>query len=112
MKYLSAVIRKKKGQCVDEKALERRRLYAILNINGKELNELEEMHKQSVLDWKCFKDESKRKREEQLMELYLYDIADDTEDNAKRRRKELRKVIQAQYRQNTFTILTKQVGKG
>ena len=46
------------------------------------------------------------------MELYLYDIADDTEDNAKRWKKVLQKVIQAQHRQNIFTILSKWVGKG
>ena len=95
MKYLSAVIRKMKGQRVDKKVLERRGLYANININRKELSELEEMHKQSIINWKSFKDESKRKREEQLMELYLYDIAEDTEENAKRRRKALKKVMQA-----------------
>ena len=70
------------------------------------------MHKQSIIDWKSFKEESKRKREEKLMELYPYDIVDDNEENAKRRKKALKKVMQAQYRQNTFTVLTKHVGKG
>jgi len=112
MKYLSAVIRKMKGKRVDEKALERRKEYANIDVNGKEINEIEEMYKQAIATWNSFKEESKRSREDKLMELYPYDIADDNENNAKRRRKALKTVMQAQNRQRTFTMLTKYVGKG
>ena len=51
-----------------------------------------------MCDWKEFKSEIKRNRENSLIELYLYEITTGTEDNRKRRKMAIRKVLQAQYR--------------
>ena len=51
-------------------------------------------------------------KENKLMELYPYNIADNTSENKKCRKKAIQKIIQAQYRQNTFQVLTNEVGKG
>ena len=46
------------------------------------------------------------------MELFPHEIADDTEENRKRRKKAINTVMKAQYRQQTFKVLSREVGKG
>ena len=51
------------------------------------------MHEKLKLEWKEFKETTKKKRDDKLMELYPYIIADNTEDNIKRRKKHPRKYL-------------------
>ena len=46
------------------------------------------------------------------MDFYPMDISDDTENNKKRRKRAIANIKKIKYRQFTFDILTKQVGKG
>jgi len=112
MKYLHAIIRQKRGHKIDNGALERRKSIANISIEGKSIEEIKEMYEIAIQEWNTFKVDAKKKQEQKLMDLYPYDIADDTVENEKRRKKALKTVRQAQYRQNTFNILSKEVGKG
>ena len=46
------------------------------------------------------------------MDFYPIDISNDTEDNKKRRKKAIATIKKTNYHQQTFDMLTKQVGKG
>jgi len=66
------------------KALAWRKTYVKINLDEKEMKELEEIYWNVVKEWNEFKEEVKNKKEDNLVELYPYKIAWDTDDNIKR----------------------------
>ena len=54
-----------------------------INADGVEIEELKEIYRNTVLDWKEYMSNVKNKREEKIIELYPYNIANDTEENIK-----------------------------
>ena len=112
IKLLKMAIKKQKGLRIDESAYKRRREIVEIEIQGKSISQLEEMQTEAIKAWIEFKEETKQKKENRLMDLYPHDIAADTEENRKRRQKAINIVKKAQYQQQTFTVLSKEVGKG
>ena len=62
--------------------------------------------------WEEFIKQSKEEKENKLMDFYPRNINNDTEQNQKLRKKAINTIKKEKFRQHTFTLLTKQVGKG
>ena len=61
------------------------------------IRELEERYEIANKEQKKFKVNARKKRQNKLMELYPYDIVDDTKDNIKRRKKALKTINESQF---------------
>jgi len=112
MKYLKGLIQKKKGKLIDEGALEKRKQYCQVDYEDEDLPALEDRYTEAVEEWKDFKKEALKQKEESLLELYPTELAGDSEEIKRRRAKVIKNIKNAQFRQRTFDLLTKGVGKG
>ena len=98
MLYIKVCIKQKKGGIVDEKVLEWRKRYAKFDLDDKEMKVLKDICKEVVKEQKEYKEEVRQNKEEHIIELFLYKITNDTEDNKKRRKKALKNIEKIQYR--------------
>ena len=111
-KYIKELIRKKKGRKFDDTRIIRRGQVKGVDYEHLSIIELEEKLAAVVEEWdRQIKDE-KLQRETKLLELYPTEIAGDDEDTQKRRKKALNTLNKARFRQRTFKILSRGVGKG
>jgi len=89
MKYVKALIRKRKGGMIDEKAIIRRKKLIDKEYDECTLLELETHHKNIVEEWETFKKEAVKRREDALLELYPNEIVGDSEEIVKKGGKQL-----------------------
>ena len=111
-KYIKALIRKKQGKQIDEGALKRRKEYCNLSLEEMSIPALQDRYTEAIEEWKQFQKEEIKKKEENQLNLYPVEIAGDSEEIKKKRRKALESVKRKQYRQHTYDRLSKGVGKG
>ena len=55
-------------------------------------------YQEAVIEWEEFKKEAKEKYEQNLLDMYPTDIAGDSEEIRKKRKKAIKSVKKAQYR--------------
>jgi len=112
LKYLRVLINKKRGKRIDEGVLKRRKEYCKLDLEMEDLPVLVSRYEEVVEDWTVFKSNQLKEKEEKLLELYLTEIIGDSEEALKQRKKALRSIKMKKFQENTFSKLTKGVGKG
>jgi len=98
MKYVKALIRKRKGGMIDEKAMIRRKKLIDKEYDECTLLELEIHYKNIVEEWETFKKEAVKRREDTLLELYPNEIVGDSKEIVAKRRKAIRTLQKAQFR--------------
>jgi len=74
--------------------------------------ELEFRYIEAKNEWENFKQEEIEKYNQKLLDLYPYEIVGDSDIDKKRRKKAIKNIKFAQYRQYSFNRLSKGVGKG
>ena len=111
-KYIKEVLRKKRGGKIDDTRIIRRGQVTGKDYENCSIEELEEKLQKVIEDWKSYKKEEKLQKENTLLELYPNKIAGDDEETQKRRKKAIRTIQKARFRQRTFNILSRGVGKG
>jgi len=84
VKYLKALIQKKNGRKIDERALKRRKEYCQIDMDNESLPALNDKYQEAVKEWEDFKKEAKETYEQNLLDLYPTDIAGDSEETRKR----------------------------
>ena len=92
VKYIKGLINKKKGKCVDEGAIKRRKEYCEIDIDELELNELENKYTRALIEWENFKKEAMKRKNQELLELYPLDIVGDSDEARKKRKRALQSV--------------------
>ena len=63
VKYIRALINKKKGKQIDEGALKRRKDFCKLNLEDLELPALEDRYTGAIEEWESFKKDAMEKKE-------------------------------------------------
>jgi len=92
--------------------MEGRRKFLDIEKESLTRQQIEEKYNVAATEWEDFKVESKKEREQNLLDYYPIDISEDTEISRKRRKKAITTIKKAKFRQHTFDLLTKQVGRG
>ena len=112
MLYYKGLKRKAEGKRVDEDIIEKRRKF--LGLENKHLTneEIAIKYEEAVEQQKSFKEEAKRAREKELLDAYPAEIIGDSKACKKRRRKLIKNEKKARFRQHTFNMLTRHIGKG
>ena len=93
MKYINAIIKMKTGYRINEEAMERRKRFIEMDYENMEVNGLKDELKRAKKEWQECKRAAKSKKEEKLMELYPHEIANDTDENKKRRKKAIKPIL-------------------
>jgi hypothetical protein len=111
-KYIKALLKVKRGGRVDEGALKRRKEFCGMDLEDLSIPALEDRLTGAIEEWEDFKKEALEKKEDKMLELYPVEISGDSDEAKKKRKKALRTIKQQQFRERTFNILSKGVGKG
>ena len=92
MKYLRVSLNKKWGKSIGEEALRRYKEYCNVEAEDLAIPVLEDRYTGAVEDWKSFQAEEFKSNQDNLFELYLNEIGEDTEQAQKLRKKALRTI--------------------
>ena len=96
--YYAAFLKKKEGKRIDEKSLEGRQKFLELERENLNRQEAEEKYNNARLDWEAFKNDAKKEKEKDLLDLYPTDISRDIEISQKRRKKAIAMIKKGQFR--------------
>ena len=105
--YYAVLLKKKEGKRIDKKSLEGRQKFLGLKRENLNRQEAKEKYNNVLGDWQAFKNNAKKEKEKDLLDLYPTDISRDTEISQRRRKKAIATIKKGQFRQHIFDLLTK-----
>ena len=112
LKHLKAVIRKRKGGGVNEKAMERQKAKSKIEVENINVAEMKLEFQNIQQRWEEKKKKEVKRKEEEMLELHPHDTIGEDPSAMKQREKTLQSLKQDQCQKSTFNLLLKGVGKG
>ena len=110
--YYERSIKLRNGRNIDKIALEKKRVLAKIEPEELTMEQLKQHLEEATREWEEFKTNAQTEREQELLDFYPEEIVGDSEEKIKLRKKAIKNIKKAKYRQQTFNFLTKHVGKG